>query len=163
MFISCFLIRSSSRSSGPSYSGILILYGVAIRKFSAISCQFSVSSQRALCSELCALRVKPFGPVLSGVCGGASAGNLFALLVPAENGFAHSRHGLHRFDACALGAGVNQLQHTLRVLLVLHSALADGRYPLDQVVRHRRFTLDAADARGAAALRRPLQRLRRRE
>src|SRR6266852_2066737 len=163
MFISCFLMRSSSRSSVPSYSGILIFYGVAIRKFSAISCQFSVSSQRALCSELCALRVKPFGPVLSGVCGGASAGNLFALLVPAEDGFAHAGHGLLRDAPGLLRTLVDHFEHALRILLVLHAPLADRRNPLNQVVRHGRFALDAADARGAAAFRRPLQRLRRRE
>src|SRR6266851_5992433 len=163
MFISCFLMRSSSRSSGPSYSGILILYGVAMVKVSAVSYQFSVSSQRALCSELCALRVKPFGPVLSGVCGGAAAGNLLALLFPAEDGFAYSCHRFYRFDAGALRAGVDQLEHALLVVCPSNAALADGRYPFDQIVRHGRFALDAADARGAAALRRPLQRLRRRE
>ena len=33
MFISCFLIKSSNRSNGPSYIGIFILYGVAIFLF----------------------------------------------------------------------------------------------------------------------------------
>src|SRR5258708_22416348 len=46
MFISCFLMRSSSRSSGPSYSGMLILYGVAICK--VFSRQLSVVSYSSL-------------------------------------------------------------------------------------------------------------------
>src|SRR5260370_6634688 len=87
----------------------------------------SVSSLRSLCSDLCALCVKPLGPFLSGVCGGASAGNFFALLLPAEDGFAHARHGLYGFDAGALGAVGHQLQHPPWVLLVLHPTLADGR------------------------------------
>src|ERR1700682_1383524 len=59
------------------------------------------------------------------VCGGASAENLFALLFPAEDGFADSRHRFHCFDAGAFGAGVDQLQHALRILLVLHAPLAN--------------------------------------
>src|SRR6202035_1767480 len=99
----------------------------------------------------------------SGVCGGASTGNLFALLLPTEDGFADSRHCFHRFHAGALGAGVDQLKHAAWILLVLHAALAGWRNPLDQIVRHCRFALDAADARGATTLLRPLQRVRRRE
>ena len=60
-------------------------------------------------------------------------------------------------------ASVDNFQHALGMLLVLDAALADWRDPLDQIIGHGRFALDAADARGAAALRRPLQRLRRRE
>src|ERR1700686_888701 len=102
MFISCFLMRSRSRSSGPSYSGILILYGVAIS----------------------VLRV----------CGGASAGNLFALFVPAENGFAHPSHRLLRDVARLLRTLVDHFEDALRILLILHAPLADGRNPLDQIV-----------------------------
>src|SRR6267154_578059 len=46
MFIFCCLIRSSSRSSGPSYSGICILYGVAMKK--VFSPQFSVVSKKQM-------------------------------------------------------------------------------------------------------------------
>src|SRR5260370_3095414 len=84
----------------------------------------SVSSLRSLCSDLCALCVKPLGPFLSGVCGGASAGNFFALLFPAEDRFAHSPHCFPCFYASALGAVVNQLLDALRILFLLHAAPA---------------------------------------
>src|SRR5258708_38296687 len=100
---------------------------------------------------------------LSCVGGGASVGNLFALLLPAEDSFAYARHRLLRDAPRLLRTLVDHFQHALRILLVFHAALADGRDPLDQIVRHGRFALDAAAARGATALRRPLQRLRRRE
>src|SRR6202790_2054116 len=136
---------------------MFILYGVAIVSVtpaSEASSFFYVQNRRPQkASATKSIRV----------CGGASAGNLFALLFPAEDGFADSRHCFHRFDTGALGASVDQLKHALRILLVLHAALADWRDPLDQIVRHCRFALDAADARGAAALRRPLQCLGRRE
>src|ERR1700719_4929164 len=97
-----------------------------------------------------------------GVCGGASAGNFVALLLPAEDGFTNSRHCFYGFDAGAFGAGVGQLEHAWLIILVLHAALADWRYPLDQIVRHRRFALDAADARGTAGRPPPLLRPPRR-
>src|SRR6266851_3558559 len=93
-------------------------------------------------------------PVLSlGVGGGASVGNLFALLFPAEDGFAYARHRLLRDAPRLLRSLVDHFQHALRILLILHAALANWRNPLDQIVRHRRFALDAADARGATAFR----------
>src|SRR5260370_42219883 len=96
----------------------------------------SVSSLRSLCSDLCALCVKPLGPFLSGVCGGAPAGNFVALLFPAEDGFAHSPHCFHCFRAGALGAVVTHLRDALRLLLVLHPARAGGGDRLDQIVHH---------------------------
>src|SRR5260370_32772791 len=84
----------------------------------------SVSSLRSLCSDLCALCVKPLGPFLSGVCGGAPAGNFFARLFAARGGFAHSPHCFHCFDAGPRGAVVDPLQEALPVLLVLLPSLA---------------------------------------
>src|SRR6266404_9717639 len=157
MFISCFLMRSSSRSRGPSYSGMFILYGdaiVSVTPASEASSFFYVQNRRPQkASATKSIRV----------CGCASAENLFAFLFPAEDGFADSRHCLHCFYAGAFLALVDQLQDAARILLVLDAALADGRDPFDQIVSHGRFALNAANSRATATLRRPLQRLRRRE
>src|ERR1700682_6725229 len=58
MLIFCCLIKSSNRSSGPSYIGMFILYGVAIFQFSVVSFQYSVKTTRSifLCSCRHALR-----------------------------------------------------------------------------------------------------------
>src|ERR1700674_272819 len=48
IFISCLRIKSSSRSSGPSYIGIVILYGVAIR----YALTLSFRAKRGICFSL---------------------------------------------------------------------------------------------------------------
>src|SRR5258708_39606525 len=104
----------------------------------SLCCQHSVISCQFLLCVLCAPTsvrsvLSLSAHFLSGARGSASAGNFFALLLPAEDGFTYARHRFHGFDAGALGAGVDQFEHAARILLVLHAAFADWRDPLDQV------------------------------
>src|SRR5215470_3979709 len=82
-----------------------------------------------------------------------------ALLFPAKNGFADARHCFLRFRARAFRTIVNHFEHALWVLFVLEPPFANRRNPFNQVVGHFRLALDTPDSGGAAAFRRPLQRI----
>src|SRR5713101_5651407 len=176
-FIFCCRIRSSSRSNGPSYIGMFILYGVAILQFSVLSVQFSVSSPQchserseesafsALLCDLCVLRdlcVNSYFPLL---CFRCRPTNLFPLLTPPENRFAYALHRPLRHGPRLLRTDIENFQNALRVVFPFHPTLAHWRDPLDQILGHRRFALDAANACCRAPLAHPLQppRLLRRE
>src|SRR5580693_3082743 len=89
--------------------------------------------------------------------------NLLAFLFPAENGLADSAHGFLGYGSRFLRSCVDYLQYAVRMLFVFDAPLADWGDPLDQMIGHLGFAFDAADARGAAALGRPVQRLLGRE
>src|SRR5882757_1516703 len=179
MFIFCCLIKSSRRSNGPSYIGMFILYGVAIRSlFSLVILRLSdkdswwismltpieVSHQL---SSFAALRMTPITEshrLASRVRAPRFlTANFLSPLFPAKHCFAHALHRALRYRARFIRTGVQNLQHLLRICFVLLSSFAHRRDPFDQMVRHLRFALDAANPRRPATLRRPLQRLWRRE
>src|ERR1700739_452565 len=89
------------------------------------------------------------------------AGNFSAVLAPINHRVADSRH---RFlgDFARLGrALVENSEHLAWVGRVFFTARSDRSDPPNQVIGHSRLTIDAADARAAATLSRPLQRSRR--
>src|SRR5579862_1879074 len=83
--------------------------------------------------------------------------NFGTFLLPAEDGFADSRHGDFGYFAGALGAFVNNFKNAALIVFPLYAAVADGGDPFDQVVGHFCFALNAADASGAAAFGGPVQ------
>src|SRR5712664_129455 len=180
IFIFCCLIRSSSRSSGPSYIGIFILYGVAIFQFSVVSIQYSVKTTPSifLCnggfnppsffffsasSVLSAISVKILAFRFLGFA--RRPANLSPLLPPPKHRLPYSFHRSLRYHPRLLRTRIQNLQHAFRIVLPLHAPLAHRRDPLDQILRHCRFAFDAPDSRCRAPLPHPLQppRLFRRE
>src|SRR6266581_1903937 len=85
--------------------------------------------------------------------------NLRALPLPPKHRLPHSFHPPLRYFTRLLRPLIENFEHLCRILLVLHPARADRLNPLDQMIRHRRLALDAADFGSAAAVRRPIQRL----
>src|SRR5229473_429274 len=176
-FIFCCRIRSSSRSNGPSYIGMFILYGVAILQFSVLSVQFSVSSPQchserseesvfsALPCDLCVLRDLCVNSYSLLLCLRRRSTNLFPLLTPPEHCFAYALHRPLRDCSRFVRTGIQNLENALRVVLPFHATFANRRNPLDQIFRHGGFALDAADSRCRTPLAYPLQpaRLFRRE
>src|SRR5258708_18409568 len=90
MLIFCCLIKSNRRSSGPSYIGIFILYGVAILSFilcrptqpPSFRAKRKISLRFFFCSCHSSLAARHFLP----------AANLSPFLLPPENRFPHSFH-----------------------------------------------------------------------
>src|SRR5216684_6501752 len=81
--------------------------------------------------------------------------HFFPLLLPTKNCFPHALHRSLRHLARFLRTRVQNFQHLFRVLLVLHSSLPHRRDPLDQILGHGGFALDATDSCGRAPLPHP--------
>src|SRR5580704_7007338 len=94
---------------------------------------------------------------------GTTAGNLRALLFPAEDCFANADHCFLRVRARRFRAGINNLKHAGWMLLISKTAFADWRNPLDQMIGHLRLALDTANPGCSAPLCRPIQGFLRRE
>src|SRR6267143_2273549 len=94
---------------------------------------------------------------------GRRSTNLFPLLLPTENCLPYPFHRPLRHHSRFLRPRIQNVQHALRVLLVLHPPFPHRRNPFNQMVRHLRLALDAPNPRRPAPRRRPIQRLRRRE
>src|SRR5579884_3332284 len=138
MLIFCCLIKSSSKSSGPSYIGICIRYPAPEL------------------SLFVGLAILPLTPSLAG--SRLAARHVVALLFPPEDRLAHPLHGLLRLRARLPRTFVNHPQHRRRVSLIFEPPRANRRDPSDQIVRHRALAFDAPDARAPAPRRRPLER-----
>src|SRR5882724_3739487 len=160
ILISCFLIRSRSRSSGPSYRGMCTLYAAfPVSLFPGVA--IFLSSSRF--SLLCVLCVKnPLNPRRP-IPPSAQLTNFRPFLLPAEDGFADSGHGFLGLDAGAIRTVVDDFEDAFGVLLVLDAAVAHWGDPFDQMIGHFCFALDAAYGSGAAAFGGPLQGCGRRE
>src|SRR5713226_3656384 len=83
--------------------------------------------------------------------------NFLLLLLPPKHRLPHSLHCPLRHFPRLIRTVVENLQHALRMLLVIHAPLADRRNPLDQIRRHRLFAFDAANPRGRASVAHPFQ------
>src|SRR5712692_9385885 len=160
-FIFCCLIKSNNKSSGPSYIGMFILYGVAILPSSLLL--FSCSGRSLdrfflfLLCALCVLRDLCVNSYSLLLCLRRRSTNLFPLLTPPEHCFAYALHRPLRDCSRFVRTGIQNLENALRVVLPFHATFANRRNPLDQIFRHGGFALDAADSRCRTPLAYPLQ------
>src|SRR6266566_9555427 len=110
------------------------------------------SEARNLSSSVHPLALRPCFP-------NRRARNLRALPLPPKHRLPHSFHPPLRYFTRLLRPLIENFEHLCRILLVLHPPRANRLNPLDQMVRHRRLALDAANLRRPAAVRRPIKRL----
>src|SRR5262249_34838660 len=111
------------------------------------------------CQFVFSLTIAGIDVAPSRLCAAGRAVDFFALFVPAEDGFADSLHRALRHRARFLRAFVNHFEHARGMPFEFHAALAYRRNPLNQMVGHFCFALDAADSRRAATVRGPVQGL----
>ena len=73
-----------------------------------------------------------------------------ARFIPLENRVAHALHGAARGLVRLLPAGVENTPNFFRMRLKFLAACLNRLDPVDEVIRHQRLAIDAADRRRAA-------------
>src|SRR5882724_7080576 len=86
-----------------------------------------------------------------------------SFFLPPKNRLPHPLHRSLCHLPRLLRPFIQNLQRPPRMLLIIHSSFPHRRNPFNQMIRHLRLALDAANPRGPATLRCPFQRFSRRE